>query len=47
MQTYGVKAGCAGLSDRAAQVQQGFRKGETVILHPTEEIKEGLRVKPR
>jgi HlyD family secretion protein len=34
-------------SDRAAQVKLGLHKGEPVILHPTEEIKEGLRVKPR
>jgi HlyD family secretion protein len=32
-------------SDRAAQVLKGLAKGELVILHPTEQIKEGVGVK--
>jgi HlyD family secretion protein len=34
-------------SDRAAQVKLGLHKGEIVILHPTEQIKEGFRIKSR
>jgi HlyD family secretion protein len=34
-------------SDRAAQVKQSLHKGEPVILHPTEQIKERIRVKSR
>ncbi|NJM78381.1 MAG: hypothetical protein HC852_24630 [Acaryochloridaceae cyanobacterium RU_4_10] len=31
-------------SDTAAQIKQGLKKGEWVILHPTEQVKEGSRV---
>ncbi|MDX2242922.1 MAG: HlyD family efflux transporter periplasmic adaptor subunit [Leptolyngbyaceae cyanobacterium bins.302] len=34
-------------SDREAEVKQGLNQGETVILHPTEQIKEGIQVTSR
>jgi HlyD family secretion protein len=34
-------------SDTAAQIKHGLRKGEFVILHPTEQIKDGSRVTSR
>jgi HlyD family secretion protein len=34
-------------SDREAEVRQGLNQGETVILHPTEQIKEGIQVTSR
>jgi len=34
-------------SDRAAEVKQGLQVGEQVILHPTEQVKESIRVTPR
>lgn len=34
-------------SDREAEVQQGSQQGELVILHPTEQVKAGVRVTPR
>lgn len=34
-------------SDRAAQIKRGLTKGEKVILHPTEQITEGIGVKLR
>ena len=30
-----------------AEVKQGLKQGETVILHPTGQVKEGVRVQPR
>jgi HlyD family secretion protein len=33
-------------SDRFAQVLKGLTRGETVILHPTEQIEKGIGVKP-
>ncbi|WP_404784704.1 efflux RND transporter periplasmic adaptor subunit [Altericista sp. CCNU0014] len=52
---FGVRAGKAvqhrveigQRSDRAAQIKQGLTKGEQVILHPTEQITEGIGVNPR
>lgn len=34
-------------SDREAEVKQGLSQGERVILHPTEQIKSGIRVHSR
>lgn len=34
-------------SDRAAQIKRGLTKGETVVLHPTEQIAAGTWVKLR
>jgi len=34
-------------SDREAEVQQGLNQGENLILHPTEQIKEGMQVTSR
>lgn len=34
-------------SDREAEVRQGLNQGERVILHPTEQIREGIRVTAR
>jgi HlyD family secretion protein len=34
-------------SDTAAQIKHGLSKGEPVVLHPTEQIKEGSRVTAR
>lgn len=34
-------------SDREAEVKQGLQPGETVILYPTEQIKEGIQVSSR
>lgn len=34
-------------SDREAEVKQGLNPGETVILYPTEQIKEGIQVTAR
>lgn len=34
-------------NDREAEVHQGLQPGETVILHPTEQIKDGSQVTPR
>nr|RNJ68535.1 MAG: HlyD family efflux transporter periplasmic adaptor subunit [Leptolyngbya sp. IPPAS B-1204] len=34
-------------NDREAEVKQGLHPGETVILHPTEQIKAGIRVNSR
>jgi HlyD family secretion protein len=34
-------------SDLAAEIRQGVKQGDVVILHPTEQIKTGDRVSPR
>jgi hypothetical protein len=34
-------------SDLAAEIRQGVKQGDFVILHPTEQIKTGDRVSPR
>ena len=34
-------------SDLAAEIRQGAKQGDVVILHPTEQIKTGDRVIPR
>lgn len=34
-------------SDREAEIKQGLQPGETVILYPTEQIKEGIQVTSR
>jgi HlyD family secretion protein len=34
-------------SDLAAEIRQGVKQGDVVILHPTEQLKTGDRVSPR
>jgi HlyD family secretion protein len=34
-------------SDLVAEVLQGLRPGELVVLHPAEQLEEGLRIRPR
>jgi HlyD family secretion protein len=34
-------------SDLAAEIRRGLQSGAVVVLHPTEQIKTGVRVKPR
>jgi hypothetical protein len=34
-------------SDLAAEIGQGVKQGDVVILHPTEQIRSGDRVNPR
>jgi HlyD family secretion protein len=34
-------------SDLAAEIRQGVKQGDVVVLHPTEQIKTGDRVNPR